>query len=83
MLDAPVLTPRNDLTAEDPFATCACCGQVKPLEAFSPDTRKLNGRHSWCIDCRAEAMRDYRQRHKCRDLRTRFTAYGLYLREEG
>jgi hypothetical protein len=82
MLDAPVLTPRNDLTADDPFATCACCGQVKPLEAFSPDARKVNGRHSWCRDCIADAMRATRQRHKCRDLRTRFTIYGLQLQDD-
>lgn len=82
MLNAPVLTPRNDLLTDDPEATCACCGRVKPLEAFSPDARKVNGRQSWCRECIADTMRATRQRHKCRDLRTRFTMYGLHLREE-
>lgn len=76
------LTPRNDLHTADPEATCACCGQVKPLSEFSPDARKLNGRHSWCSECIAKAMRNHRQRHKCRDLRTRFTAYGLQLQDD-
>jgi hypothetical protein len=42
----------------------------------------VNGRHSWCRDCIADAMRATRQRHKCRDLRTRFTIYGLQLQDD-
>ena len=77
MLDAPVLTPRNDLTADDPFATCACCGQVKPLDAFSPDARKVNGRQSWCMACNAERLREHYQRQRRAIMSMRATLYGL------
>jgi 5-methylcytosine-specific restriction endonuclease McrA len=41
---------------------CARCGEVKPLDSFSPMRRGLLGRHPVCKPCKARDMRERRQR---------------------
>lgn len=38
--------------------TCSCCGERKPLEAFTPDTRRADGRYSRCRECFNAAARE-------------------------
>jgi len=41
---------------------CRKCGQVKPIEEFSKDSRrKKDGRGSWCKACMAVANTAYRK----------------------
>lgn len=69
------------VTDADPREMCTCCGQVKPLADFRPDPRKVNGLQSWCLDCERTLARERAQRHRERDLRTRFTMYGISLQD--
>src|SRR5690606_24826141 len=39
---------------------CTQCGEVKPLEEFSPDKRRRDGRCSWCRGCDAKRKRERR-----------------------
>ena len=70
------------MTTLETDAYCPHCGQSKPIDAFGPDARKANGRQSYCRDCRAAKERDEYRHDKLRDLRTRFTMYGLDVSDD-
>ena len=36
---------------------CTHCGVVKPLEDFTPNASRTDGRQSWCKDCASENKR--------------------------
>ena len=44
--------------------TCTRCGDEKPLDGFSPDKARTDGRSSWCKDCYAEHRRAKRRGEK-------------------
>lgn len=69
-----------DATAEREM--CTCCGEVKPTTDFRPDPRKLNGLHSWCLDCERTFARERAQRRRERCLWARYTMYGISLQGE-
>jgi hypothetical protein len=43
--------------------TCAKCGELKPLDAFSPHKRMPLGRQSWCRECRAAYASQHLKEH--------------------
>lgn len=45
---------------------CRDCGQVHPPQLFTPQPRNTGrfGLHSYCHDCRARQMREYRARQR-------------------
>ena len=40
---------------------CSKCGEVKPLEDYSPDKQNKDGRQSACKTCKAASQRAYRK----------------------
>src|SRR5271165_4037703 len=45
--------------ATPPVKTCTKCGTPKPLDQFSHDKNRLDGRRYWCSQC----FRDYSKAH--------------------
>lgn len=39
---------------------CSRCERIKLGDCFRPDSRNLDGRHSWCRQCEMERARTYR-----------------------
>ena len=52
---------------------CTKCGETKPLDAFSPDRRRKDGRQGRCRACDAERMRLVRPKRPTAD--ERFDAF--------
>lgn len=71
-----------DLAMPDDEPYCAKCGRCKPLDAFGPDARKVNGRRSYCSECENAMNRARYQRLRLASLRVRFTMYGLSIKDE-
>lgn len=47
--------------ARDGYKYCTRCDVEQPLTAYSPDSRKRDGRYSECKTCQAERMRRWRK----------------------
>lgn len=82
------MTIVNDYQAATQFSAKQCqkCKTVRPVEAFSKNTRRKDGLSTWCKQCRAEYSKLYRASHKekiknkQRDLRYK-ESYGISLED--
>jgi hypothetical protein len=68
MPPADLVTQRAELLRRHPKGDKPCpkCGEWKPLAAFPPNRKTLDGLSSWCRVCHVAATREWRARRSAR-----------------
>lgn len=62
----PAISEGKDETAMEQTKTCRKCRETKPLDEFSKDRRRQDGRGPICKSCHMQLCREYRRRKKAR-----------------
>lgn len=55
-----------ELVKDGRLKRCSKCGQIKPIDQFSPGERRYRGRQSHCKKCAAEHIRERRLKNRQR-----------------
>lgn len=68
---------KDKVKAKNGFCECYCCHNVKPLQEFRKEKRRINGYSTICIDCEKKRVRERYKKLYARNKRDFFNKFEL------